>query len=96
MHSLVFVFQADDRTRAEVAPLKGLRAIYRDRHLLEREAEQGSVGWSMAVPARIENDALKENLNDSSSEKDVYARHGSHDACALRNGVMNHDPGRLA
>lgn len=89
-HSLVFAFQAEDQIRGGVAPLKGSRAIYRDRHPLEREAEQGSAGWSMAVPARIENDAVKENLKGSSSGKDVYARRGSHDAC-----VMILDVGRL-
>lgn len=66
VHSLVFVFQGDDRIRAEIARSKGLTMIYRERRPLEREAEQESVGWSTAAPARTEIDALKASLNDPS------------------------------
>ena len=68
--------------------------IYRERHPLEREAEQESVGWSTAAPARTEIDALKESLNDPSCGWNVYVEPGSLGACALRKEAMSHGPSR--
>lgn len=84
----------EDRIEAEVAPPKGSRGICREKLPLEREAERESVGWSMAAPARVENGASKESLNDSSFRWNSHVDHGSPDDCALREEVINHDLSR--